>query len=199
VIFASDNGPWLNFGNHAGSTGPLREGKGRCGRAAAACRALRAGRACAGGGPCDRIAATIDILPTVAALTGAALPERKIDGVDIGALLRGASGANPRTQYWMYYGTTLTGVREGKWKLQLPHESRTYEGFEPGRDGIPGKTGTKKLDLAQYDLEADVGEQRNVLAEHPDVSRGLQKIAAEARADLGIRGSRARRAHARKL
>ncbi|MEK7718590.1 MAG: sulfatase, partial [Bacteroidota bacterium] len=28
VIFTSDNGPWLNFGNHAGSTGGLREGKG---------------------------------------------------------------------------------------------------------------------------------------------------------------------------
>lgn len=28
VIFTSDNGPWLNFGNHAGSAGGLREGKG---------------------------------------------------------------------------------------------------------------------------------------------------------------------------
>ena len=28
VIFTSDNGPWLSYGNHAGSTGPLREGKG---------------------------------------------------------------------------------------------------------------------------------------------------------------------------
>ena len=28
VIFTSDNGPWLSYGDHAGSASPLREGKG---------------------------------------------------------------------------------------------------------------------------------------------------------------------------
>ena len=39
VIFTSDNGPWLSYGDHAGSAGPLREGKGTCGKAASASRA----------------------------------------------------------------------------------------------------------------------------------------------------------------
>src|SRR5204862_375070 len=30
LIFTSDNGPWLSYGDHAGSAYPLREGKGTC-------------------------------------------------------------------------------------------------------------------------------------------------------------------------
>ena len=186
VVFASDNGPWLNFGNHAGSAGPLREGKGTMweGGCRVPCIARWPGRIPAGV-VCNRMAATIDILPTFAEIAGATLPQRKIDGVSILPLLRGDRDANPRAIYWLYYGPTLTGVREGKWKLQLPHMSRTYEGFKPGRDGIPGKTGTRNLDLALYDLEADIGERTNLADEYPEVVARLQKIAAAARADLG--------------
>ncbi len=88
----------------------------------------------------------------------------------------------------MHLDQTLTGVREGKWKLQLPHTSRTYEGYPPGRDGIPGKTGTKILELALYDLETDIGEQMNLAARYPEVVERLQKVAAAARADLGDTG-----------
>ncbi len=189
VLFASDNGPWLNFGNHAGSAGPLREGKGTMWEGG--CRVpgiIRWPGHVAAGAVCDRIAATIDILPTFAEIAGAPRPRRKIDGVSILPLLRGDRGADPRTTYWLYYGQTLTGVREGKWKLQLPHESRTYEGYTPGRDGIPGKTGTRKLELALYDLESDVGEQTNLAARFPEVVARLQQIAASARADLGDTG-----------
>ncbi len=140
------------------------------------------------GSVCHRMAATIDILPTFAEIAGAALPQRRIDGVSILSLLRGDLGADPRKTYWLYYGQTLTGVREGKWKLQLPHTSRTYEGYPPGRDGIPGKTGTKQLELALYDLDADIGEQTNLSEQHPEVVESLQRIAAAARADLGDTG-----------
>jgi len=189
VIFASDNGPWLNFGNHAGSAGPLREGKGTMWEGG--CRVPGIARwpgHIPAGAVCNRMAATIDVLPTFAEIAGAPLPNRRIDGVSILSLLRGDPGADPRKTYWLYYGQTLTGVREGKWKLQLPHESRTYEGYPPGRDGIPGPTGTKKLELALYDLEADVGEQKNVAAQHPEIVGRLQKLAAAARADLGDTG-----------
>ncbi len=189
VLFASDNGPWLNFGNHAGSAGPFREGKGTMweGGCRVPCIVRWPGHI-PGGTVCDRMAATIDILPTFSEISGAPPPKRIIDGVNLLPLLRGDKDANPRTTYWLYYGDTLTGVREGKWKLQLPHESRTYEGYKPGRDGIPGKTGTKQLGLALYDLEADVGERKNLAAEHPEVVERLQKIAAAARADLGDTG-----------
>jgi arylsulfatase A-like enzyme len=130
------------------------------------------------------MAATIDILPTIAEITGAPLPARRIDGVSILPLWRGDRDANPRQVFWLYYGQTLTGVREGKWKLQLPHESRTYEGYAPGRDGIPGDTGTRALGLALYDLDADPGERTDVAAARPEIVARLQAIAAAARADL---------------
>ena len=186
VIFASDNGPWLNFGNHAGSAGPLREGK--LTMREGGCRVPFIARwpgHIPAGTVCNRIAATIDILPTFAEIARATLPTRRIDGVSILPLLRGDKGADPRSVIWLYFGQTLTGIREGKWKLQLPHTSLTYEGYKPGRDGIPGKIGTRKLELALYDLEADVGEQTDVAAQHPDIVARLRKIADAARADLG--------------
>jgi len=189
VIFASDNGPWLNFGNHAGSAGPFREGKGTMWEGGCRVPAIVRwpGRIRADV-VCDRIASTIDVLPTIAAITGAPLPSRRIDGVDILPLLRSEPGANPRDVFWMYYGQTLTGVRQGPWKLQLPHEARTYRGYTPGWDGIPGGTGTLKVELGLYNLETDIGETINLVNTHPDIVARLQRIAAEARADLGDSG-----------
>jgi arylsulfatase A-like enzyme len=189
VVFSSDNGPWLNFGNHAGSAGPLREGKGTMweGGYRVPCIARWPGHIPAGT-VCGRLAATIDILPTFAEIAGARLPERQIDGLSILPLLLGNPDANPRTTFWLYYGQTLTGIREGKWKLQLPHRSVTYEGFKSGSDGIPGKTGTRELELALYDLDADIGERTNLTGQYPDVLERMQKIAAAARADLGDTG-----------
>ncbi len=103
-------------------------------------------------------------------------------------LLQGQTDANPRDVFWLYYGQTLTGVRQGPWKLQLPHEARTYEGHTPGWDGLPGATGTLKVELGLYNLETDIGETINLVNEHPDIVRRLQGIAAEARADLGDTG-----------
>lgn len=189
VIFTSDNGPWLNFGNHAGSAGPFREGKGTMWEGG--CRVpavVRWPGRVAADVVCDRIASTIDVLPTIAAITGAPLPSRRIDGVNILPLLRGEPGANPRDVFWLYYGQTLTGIRQGPWKLQLPHDARTYEGHTPGWDGIPGGTGTLKVELGLYNLETDIGETINLVNTHPEIVARLQRIADEARADLGDTG-----------
>jgi len=137
VIYTSDNGPWLNFGNHAGSAAPLREAKGTMweGGPRVPCLMRWPGQIPAGIST-NQIAATIDILPTLAAITGAPLPEKKIDGVNILSLLKNEPGANPRNEYWYYYGGELRAVRRGKWKLYFPHEYRSYRGVEPGRDGF---------------------------------------------------------------
>ena len=72
VIFASDNGPWLNFGRHAGSAGPFREGKGTAfeGGVRVPCIMRWPGRI-PGGRVTDRLAATMDLLPTIVAAAGA--------------------------------------------------------------------------------------------------------------------------------
>jgi arylsulfatase len=186
VIFTSDNGPWLNFGNHAGSAGPLREGKGTMfeGGARVPCLIRWPGRIPAGK-VTGRIAATIDLLPTIAAAAGTRLPRNKIDGVSLLPLLEGRPGADPRDHYFYYYNWELRAVRKGRWKLILPHKSRSYAGQTPGQDGFPGPTAQIQTGLELYDLIADIGETRNVAKENPAVVAELQALAEKAREDLG--------------
>ena len=186
VVFTSDNGPWLNFGNHGGSARQLREGKGTMweGGARVPC-IMRWPGLIQAGTICRKMAATIDLLPTIAEIAGAPLPDRPIDGVNILPLLKGEKNANPRDRYFYYYGEQLRCVRKGKWKLHFPHEYRSYEGVEPGNDGFPGPYATGKTGLELYDLENDIGETTDVTDQHPDVVERLQALAEKAREDLG--------------
>src|ERR1051325_5560012 len=105
VIFTSDNGPWLSYGNHAGSAGPLREGKGTCweGGTREPCIMRWPGKI-PKGATNDRMLMTIDLFPTIAKLVGAELPKHRIDGLDVWPLLAGEKGAkNPHDAYFSYY------------------------------------------------------------------------------------------------
>jgi arylsulfatase len=187
VIFTSDNGPWLNFGNHAGSAGGLREGKGTSweGGQRVPCIMKWPGHI-PEGLVCNKIAATIDILPTLATITKAPLPAHKIDGVNILPLMTGDQNANPREVFLYYYNANcLEAVRKNQWKLVFPHPSRTYEGFAPGQDGAGGKTASVRVESALYDLRRDPGERYDVKDSNPEVVAELSKIADEARLDLG--------------
>lgn len=186
VIFTSDNGPWLNYGDHAGSAFPLREGKGSMWEGG--CRVpfvarwpgrIEPGRVSA------EILSTIDLLPTIAALTGARTPTREIDGIDASGFLTGRSDSSPRDTFLYYYGRKLRAVRQGKWKLHVPHEYRNYEGLEPANGGWPGPTRRGRTSYELYDLESDMQERRNVADLHPDVVEQLKQLADEARAQLG--------------
>ncbi|MCA9285181.1 MAG: sulfatase [Phycisphaerales bacterium] len=189
VIFTSDNGPWLNFGNHAGSAVPLREGKGSMweGGCRVPCIVRWPGHVPAGT-DCASIAATIDVLPTVVEATGAQPPALPIDGVSLMPILRGDPSAAPRQEYWYYYDRQLQAVRHGRWKLHLPHEYRSYVGVEPGRDGWPGPYATGRTAYELYDLEADPGERRNVADLHPETVEALKERAEAARNELGDQG-----------
>jgi arylsulfatase len=187
VIYTSDNGPWLNFGNHAGSTGGLREGKGASweGGQREPCIVKWPG-VVPEGVICNKLSATIDILPTLAEITGAKLPDHKIDGVSILSLWKGEKNANPRDHFLYYYGrNNLENVRKGNWKLVLPHKYRTYEGYLPGNDGFPGQTGIGESGLELYNLRRDPGEHYNVIELYPDVVKDIMRIVDKAREDLG--------------
>ncbi|RRQ49553.1 arylsulfatase [Maribacter algicola] len=188
VIFTSDNGPWLAYGNHAGSAYPLREGKGT---------------AWEGGQrepflikypkkiPADRVVdapvMAIDILPTIAEATNAQLPQKKIDGKSAWSLFTGLTENSPQKAYFYYYHVNeLFGVRYGKWKLYFPHTYRTMEGQEPGKDGLPGDY--KLVDLEEielYDLENDESETKNMAGEYPEVVEVIKAMADAMRAELG--------------
>ncbi|MDH3734690.1 MAG: sulfatase-like hydrolase/transferase [Gemmatimonadota bacterium] len=190
VVFTSDNGPWLNYGNHAGSTGGLREGKGTAFEGGPRVPAImRWPGKIEPGSVCDRLASTIDILPTVATITRADLPSNEIDGVSILPLLLGDEGADPRTVFLYYYGGELRAVREGRWKRVFEHVTRSYVGVDPGHDGHPGPYATPapRVPAALYDLETDVAETTDVAVEHPDVVARLDDLAEDARATLGDR------------
>ena len=187
IIFTSDNGPWLNYGNHAGSTGGLREGKGTSweGGQREPCIMKWPGVIPAGK-VCSKLSSTIDILPTVAAITGAAVPDHKIDGVNILPLLKGDEKTNPRDHFFYYYRkNSLEAVRKGNWKLVLPHIHRSYEGVLPGKDGWPGPTKQDTAKLALFNLRRDPGERYDVQEMYPDVVEELMKLVESARNDLG--------------
>ncbi|MFN4260976.1 MAG: sulfatase [Gemmataceae bacterium] len=187
VIFTSDNGPWLSYGNHAGSAEPLREGKGTSwdGGQRVPCIMRWPGQIPAGK-ECAELAATIDILPTVARLTGAKLPPHRIDGKDIWPLMTGQPNAtSPHEAYFFYWGGELQAVRSGQWKLHFPHAYRTLAGRPGGKDGQPVPYSQAKTELALFDLKNDIGETRNVAERYPDVVKRLQALADAARADLG--------------
>lgn len=188
IIFTSDNGPWLPYGEHGGLAGPLREGKGSSfeGGVRVPCVMRWPGQIPAGS-VCREPAMTIDLLPTFARLTGASLPaNRKIDGLEITALMTGTPGArSPHEAFYFYWGQALQAIRSGRWKLHVPHEYRSMEGVAPGKDGVGADYARRKIGLALYDLDADVGETRDVAASHPDEVERLLKYAEAARDDLG--------------
>jgi arylsulfatase A-like enzyme len=184
-VFSSDNGPWLLYGDHAGSAKPLREGKGTNfeGGFRVPCVMRWPGRIPAGK-TCREVAGTIDLLPTFAKLAGAALPTRKIDGKDISDLMFSTPGARSPHEVFYHYdgGNRLIALRSGKWKLMFP---QSYNSPVGGQDGLPGRGQRKQITLSLFDLENDIGETTNVAEQHPEVVARLQQHAAEMRKELG--------------
>jgi arylsulfatase len=186
VIFSSDNGPWINYGNHAGSAGPLREGKGTTweGGVRVPCLMRWPGHIPAGC-ECHELCATIDLLPTIAGLIGSPLPELPIDGLDIWPLMSGHPAARtPHDVYYFYWARQLQAIRAGDWKLHFPHDYRSLTG-EPGMDGQPAGYSTAHTELALYNLRLDIGEQHDLSADHPDIVARLEALAETARVELG--------------
>ena len=187
VIFTTDNGPWLNYGNHAGSSGGLREGKTTSWEGGQRVPfIIKWPGQTPEGKVCNKLSCTIDILPTLAEIVGAELPEHAIDGVDVGELWRGNVEAEPRSDLWYYFGkNNLNAVRKGNWKLVFPHTFRSYQTL-PGNDGHGGPRLAITVDsLELYNLMRDPGEAYNVIDLYPEIVEQLQEVAESARKELG--------------
>lgn len=188
ILFASDNGPWLSYGNHAGSALPLREGKGTTFDGGIRVPFLATWPGIIPEGlEISTPAMTIDLFPTLAGLIGAELPAHAIDGKDIWPLITGESTTSPQEAYFFWYhNNQLEAMRSGRWKLHFPHRYRTMQGQAPGKDGTPGKyTHMDITEIALYDLERDIGESTDVAAENPEVVEHLLLLADVKRAELG--------------
>ncbi|MEK0450742.1 MAG: hypothetical protein RL088_3010 [Verrucomicrobiota bacterium] len=189
VIFTSDNGPWLSYGEHSGVAGPLREGKGTSweGGTRVPCIARWPGKVPANS-TTNAMLMTIDILPTLAALAGAKLPEAKIDGRSSVNDLTGKSRDEHGTRLYAtwYSPNHLESVTDGRWKLMLPGGYRTLGDQPKAKGGIPAKYRQAKIEKPElYDLDADVGETTNVTDKHPEVVATLTEFTEKMRAELG--------------
>lgn len=199
VLFTSDNGPWLIKNkdhadghlkrDHGGSAGPLRSGKVSTFEGGLRVPTILWGPdRVPAGKTCDKIASTLDVLPTFAALAGAKVPDdRVIDGENITHLFHGEFGkANPDKTFFYYLRVHLQAVRQGQWKLHLPRE-REPVGAAPFSKNTHiaavDRVGFEKPFLV--DLDNDIGETTDVADQHPDVVERLVALAETMREDLG--------------
>ncbi len=180
VIFTSDNGPWISYGNHAGRT-PYRAEKGTSFDGGIRSPLIISYPQRIEPGTISHDAFfSIDLLPTIAYLTGASLPDYEIDGKNVWNLIKGLEGAeNPHDYYSFTTNSNFDGVisGDGKWKLHLPHNYRYLV-----RGGIDGQAGTyirKKIDTALFDMVLDPYEKINVVTEYPEIARKLIDYAEE--------------------
>ncbi len=164
VVYTSDNGPWLSKKHHGGSALPLRAGKATTYEGGMRVPGLmRWPGQIPKGGVCDEVVSTIDMLPTIAAITGANLPDHPIDGLDISAVLKDPKAESPHRNagFFYYRNNKVEAVRKGQWKL---------------------RTAQKMVEL--YDLEKDISESKNLAAENPQVVKELKQFAADYDAKL---------------
>jgi arylsulfatase len=188
VIFTSDNGPWLTFGNHAGNTGGLREGKGTAWDGGLKVPGIISWKGKTRPGTvCNRLLTTMDLLPTLVNICHAKMPVKKIDGVDFINVLLGDKNANPRDEFAYYYDkNNLKAIRKGNWKLVFAASSQTYSAPATiGGNRYPGKYASVKVPMGLYNLSIDPGEDRNVIEQYPEKVKELNTIADKYRHEMG--------------
>ncbi len=174
VMFCSDNGPWLSFRTHGGSAGPLRAGKGTTFEGGQRVPAIFRwpGRIPAGE-MVSGMGSTLDLMATMASLTGAELPEdRKLDSHDLAPALLGR-GQSPRKRMAYWTRAELHAFRDGPWKLHV----KQREEVNYGR--------AVELEKPQlYHLEKDISERYDVADRHPDIVDRILRLMEEHRSDI---------------
>ena len=195
VIFTSDNGPWLTYGDHAGSAKPLREGKGTSfeGGVRVPFVAKWPGRI-KPGSVITEPAMTIDILPTLMRLQNPdwkPSPDMPIDGLDIRPLLMGdTTMKTPHEALYFYWGNQLQAVRVGDWKLHFPHDYGSIEGKAGATGGKPNGYTKKQIGVSLYNLRQDIGETKNLAGSEESVVELLKQKADAIRAEIGDTNTR---------
>ncbi len=176
VIFTSDNGPWLSYGNHGGSTGGLREGKGTTfeGGQRVPFIARMTGKIPAGI-VSDQFMSALDIAPTVLALTDTHMPRMNaFDGEDVWPTLTG--GKQEHAPFFFIDNGHVEAVRDGQWKCVTAHKYRIVP--TPGKDGMPGVQlqNGGEIGLSLFNLTEDPNETSNVADQHPEITERLKRM-----------------------
>ncbi|MBA62996.1 MAG: arylsulfatase [Planctomycetaceae bacterium] len=178
VIYTTDNGPWLQFKHHGGSAGPLRDGKGTTFEGGQRVPCLIRGPGVPKGTVCDQLTGTIDILPTIASITGSKLPRKtKIDGLDISGLLTGKTDSSPRTEFMHYTSRgDLEGIRQANWKLLVKKPRQTRNNNQTNQAQQP--------QIMLFNLDIDLGETNNLASANPEIVERLTARMTELDAEI---------------
>lgn len=189
VMFSSDNGPWLTYGNHAGNAGGLREGKGTVyGGGHKVPFIVSMPGTIPSGKVNNEMITAMDILPTIMDITDAHFPRMNpIDGKNIWPLLTSEEHvATPYDCFFFVNKKEVQAVRRGKWKLHKAHYYRIPG--EVGKDGLPGTQDNMGgyTDIALYDIKKDPQESNNLAANHPQLVKELMKEIVRFQKDLDL-------------
>ncbi len=189
VVYLSDNGPWSNaeerirkLHNGALATGsayPLRSAKGSPYEGGFREPCVFWGPKIPRGKVCDEMMATLDILPTFAALAGIELSDTiELDGYDQSALITGKSEKSVREIFYYHVQSELQAVRKGKWKILLPDGKKRYNYVDD-----PVRTSPEL-----YDLDADISESNNLADKYPEMLKKMEELAGRGPADTTYSG-----------
>jgi arylsulfatase A-like enzyme len=171
VIFTSDNGGLATAEGSPTSNRPLSEGKGWMYEGGTREPLIvRWPGVTRPGSLCSQPVTSPDFYPTILDLAGLPpLPEQHADGVSLAALLRGETALEREAIFWHYPhygnqgGTPGASLRAGRWKL--------IRFFEDGHEEL-------------YDLDEDIGEERNVHAEHGEAADRLGRMLTDWQAEV---------------
>ena len=173
VIFTSDNGPNTGKG---GSAGPLKGSKGSTleGGVRVPFVACWPGTIPAGT-ESDEAITGMDLLPTLTRLAGGDVPDdRVIDGKDIWPLLAGKPDAkSPHEAIYYLRGRSVDAIRVGDWKYRMATDKPSKvkkSKKQPAAESQPKKVSVETL----YNLSDDIGENTNLIDEHPEIARRLK-------------------------
>ena len=179
IVFLSDNGP-ARFGTAkplSGGKYVTMEGGHRVPAVFAWPGRIPAGRVS------DAMITSMDLLPLFCDVAGAELPaDRTIDGKNIYSLLTGETERSPHDYFYYYNGLNLQAVRNERWKLHFPRTAADQPYWaKKSSGGNPKKIHTTLKEPLLFDLKEDVGEKRNVFADHPEIVGELMAEAERVR------------------
>ena len=187
LVFTSDNGPWLSYGDHSGSSGIYREGKGTTWEGGVRVPSIIKFPNGLKPSIIDEPVMAIDWMPTFANITKSKLSQNKIDGKDIWPLLSGEVDQTPHKKLYFYYRVNeLHSIRMNEWKIQFSRTYRSLNGREGGKDGVPVKYDINLIENNElYNLSSDPEEKINVYDRFPEIAKKMEKLGEEARIELG--------------
>lgn len=164
VVFTSDNGPWLRFRTHGGSSGPLRAGKGTTFEGGQRVPTVIWGPGIVKPSLVSELGSTLDLMQTIASLASVDMPsDRKMDSYDLSGVLTGTTDVSPRDHFYYWAYGRLHGIRHQNYKMHI-HSMEEVVYWNP-------------VDLEQpllYDIERDISEKYDLYDKMPQKVNELQ-------------------------